>query len=81
MIVDFAPHQIEFLRDEHAHVRLGFSDRQIGDWLADAGLELTETMDFQPSGERPHLTVKLWLAQDRRVLMAGSSASEARERA
>jgi ArsR family transcriptional regulator len=81
MIVDFAPHQIEFLRDEHAHVRLGFSDRQIGDWLADAGLELRETIDFQPSGERPHLTVKLWLAQDQRVLMAGPSAGEATERA
>jgi ArsR family transcriptional regulator len=81
MIVDFAPHQIEFLREEHAHVRLGFSDRQIGDWLADADLEFKETIDFQPSGERPHLTVKLWLAQDRRLLMAAASGDEAGERA
>jgi SAM-dependent methyltransferase len=34
LIVDFAPHALEFLRDEHAHQRLGFSDRQIGDWFA-----------------------------------------------
>jgi ArsR family transcriptional regulator len=81
VIVDFAPHQIEFLRDEHAHVRLGFSDGQIGDWLADADLDLKETLDFQPSGENHHLTVKLWLAQDRRLLMAGTHAAEARERA
>jgi DNA-binding transcriptional ArsR family regulator/protein-L-isoaspartate O-methyltransferase len=26
LIVDFAPHTLEFLRDEHAHRRLGFSD-------------------------------------------------------
>ena len=81
VIVDFAPHQIEFLRDEHAHVRLGFSDGQIGDWLADADLDLKETLDFQPSGENHHLTVKLWLAQDRRLLMAGTHAAEAGERA
>jgi ArsR family transcriptional regulator len=81
MIVDFAPHQIEFLRDEHAHVRLGFSDRQIADWFADADLEPRETIDFPPSGERPHLTVKLWLAQDRRLLMAEAPADRARERA
>ena len=76
LIVDFAPHQIEFLRDEYAHVRLGFSDRQIGDWLADVDLDLKETLDFQPSGENHHLTVKLWLAQDRRVLMAETRTAE-----
>ena len=81
MIVDFAPHQLEFLRDEHAHLRLGFSDRQIGDWLADADLECKETLAFQPGGEKPQLTVKLWLAQDRRLLMAGQGADEAKERA
>ncbi|HVW57036.1 MAG TPA: metalloregulator ArsR/SmtB family transcription factor [Rhizobiaceae bacterium] len=81
VIVDFAPHQIEFLRDEHAHVRLGFSDGQIGDWLADADLDLKETLDFQPSGENHHLTVKLWLAQDRRLLIAETHAAEVGERA
>ncbi|MGO4840482.1 class I SAM-dependent methyltransferase, partial [Rhizobiaceae sp. 2RAB30] len=34
VIVDFAPHGLEFLRDEHAHQRLGFSDRQIAEWFA-----------------------------------------------
>jgi ArsR family transcriptional regulator len=71
VIVDFAPHAFEFLRDEHAHLRLGFSDRQVADWLEDAGLDLKETVDFAARGERPRLTVKLWLAQDRRLLMAG----------
>jgi ArsR family transcriptional regulator len=70
VIVDFAPHQLEFLRDEHAHLRLGFSDRQIGDWVHEAGLELCDTVDFDPRGKGPRLTVKLWLAQDRRLLLA-----------
>lgn len=38
IIVDFAPHSLEFLREEHAHQRLGFSDRQIGEWFAESGL-------------------------------------------
>ena len=51
VIVDFAPHALEFLREEHAHVRLGFSDRQIADWFAEAGLDLEETQEFEPRGD------------------------------
>ena len=29
LIVDFAPHELEFLRDQFAHERLGFSDAQV----------------------------------------------------
>jgi ArsR family transcriptional regulator len=80
VIVDFAPHALEFLREEHAHLRLGFSDRQVADWLEEAGLELKDTVDFAPRGEGPRLTVKLWLAQDRRMLMAGKGGDvQARE--
>ena len=50
MIVDFAPHALEFLRDDHAHLRLGFSDRQIADWFAEAGLDLEESQEFEPRG-------------------------------
>ncbi len=71
VIVDFAPHALDFLRADHAHVRLGFSDRQIADWFAEAGLDLEETQDFQPraTGEA-RLTVKLWLGRDPRLLVA-----------
>ena len=69
VIVDFAPHAHEFLREEHAHVRLGFSDRQIGDWLDEAGLDLEAERVFDPA-EPGGLTVKLWLARDRRLLVA-----------
>ena len=71
IIVDFAPHALEFLREEHAHMRLGFADRQIADWLAEAGLDLEATEEFEPRGSgADRLTVKLWLARDRRMLMA-----------
>jgi ubiquinone/menaquinone biosynthesis C-methylase UbiE len=71
LIVDFGPHQLEFLRAEHAHLRLGFPDGQIADWLAEAGLDLEDSMDVRPEGgPEDKLTVKLWLARDRRLLIA-----------
>src|SRR5262245_17974217 len=80
IVVDFAAHGLEFLREAHAHVRLGFTDRQIGDWFAEAGLDLEETLDFEPrGGAEAALTVKLWLGRDRRVLIA-DPAEQARTR-
>ncbi|MBA3898320.1 MAG: metalloregulator ArsR/SmtB family transcription factor [Sphingomonadaceae bacterium] len=58
LIADFAPHQREELRVEHAHARLGFSDAQIAGWLANAGLALEQTEELSGGA----LTVKLWLA-------------------
>ncbi len=57
LIVDFASHDREELRTQDAHARLGFSDAQIGHWLAAAGLRLARTEELT-GGE---LTVKLWL--------------------
>ena len=71
MIVDFAPHEHEFLREEHAHMRLGLADGQIAEWLDEAELDLAETLEFAPQGEAgKDLTVKLWLARDRRMQIA-----------
>jgi ubiquinone/menaquinone biosynthesis C-methylase UbiE/DNA-binding transcriptional ArsR family regulator len=65
LIVDFAPHNLEFLRDEHAHRRLGFTQDEIAGWCRDAGLKIEATRSLQPkqakSGER--LTVMLWVAR------------------
>jgi len=83
IIVDFAAHSLEFLREAHAHVRLGFSDRQIVEWFAEAELDLEETLEFEPrAGAAEALTVKLWLGRDRRLLIADPAQSEpARETA
>ena len=51
--------------------RLGFSDRQIAEWLGEAGLDLEDSQDFEPRGTaEARLTVKLWLGRDRRLLVA-----------
>jgi ArsR family transcriptional regulator len=69
LVVDFAPHGLEFLREAQAHRRLGFATEQVAGWLDEAGLDCIETRELAPpkkGGEQ--LTVSLWLGQDRRVV-------------
>ena len=62
IISDFAPHNLEFLREEHAHRRLGFTDDEVGVWCRDAGLERVNVVSLQPEKENSDgLTVKVWL--------------------
>jgi SAM-dependent methyltransferase len=66
-VVDFAPHGLEFLRDEHAHRRLGFDAAEICDALAAAGL--AEPSSFKVPGDtNTALTVTIWSARDQRML-------------
>lgn len=68
LVVDFAPHEIEALRETQAHRRLGFAAEQIAGWLDDAGLGAVEHRDIAPADGIEHpLTVTLWLAEDRRI--------------
>ena len=62
VIVDFAPHDMEFLRAEHAHRRLGFLDAEIERWAAAAGLPKVDSTTLAPSGPGG-LTVKIWVAE------------------
>lgn len=75
LIVDFAPHDLEFLRDTHAHERLGFSTAQVEQWLTDAGLEPLPSRDLPPpeSAGGNMLTVSLWQAE--RPTGAGSTST------
>jgi ubiquinone/menaquinone biosynthesis C-methylase UbiE/DNA-binding transcriptional ArsR family regulator len=69
LVVDFAPHNEEILRDKHAHRRLGFSREEVETLLVQAGLTPTLHRELAPhakGGEK--LTVSLWLAQDPRVI-------------
>lgn len=76
VIVDFAPHDLEFLREQHAHRRLGFSSEQINSWLSDAGLEPAQHRNIaSPQHGGPHLTVSLFIGHDRRFRVVGSSSS------
>jgi ubiquinone/menaquinone biosynthesis C-methylase UbiE/DNA-binding MarR family transcriptional regulator len=64
LIVDFAPHELEFLRDQFAHERLGFAGAQVRQWLGDCSLEVLETRELTPPGGAAEgkLTVSMWLA-------------------
>lgn len=70
LIVDFAPHGLEFLRERHAHRRLGFDHATIRLWIEGAGLTLEKVVDLPPREPGDKLTVTLWIARDPRILMA-----------
>lgn len=63
LIVDFAPHELEFLRSEHGHHRLGLSHDAMAAWAETAGLRLLKPKSFAPpSGTGEGLTVNIWKA-------------------
>jgi len=57
LLVDFAPHDLEELRQEHNHRRLGFGDGEITAWFE--ANEMTVISSQHLTGEP--LTVSLWL--------------------
>lgn len=64
LIVDFAPHGLEFLRSHHAHRRLGLSEAQMAGWARAAGLGLAGFQSFPPTDTAEGLTVCLWRLSD-----------------
>lgn len=77
LIVDFAPHDLDFLRDAHAHARLGFPREQVCQWLVEAGLAPVAGDDLVPTtGEiAGKLTVSLWLAERKAPAAPGPTTS------
>jgi ubiquinone/menaquinone biosynthesis C-methylase UbiE/DNA-binding transcriptional ArsR family regulator len=67
IVVDFAPHEMEFLRTEHAHRRLGFARAQIAGWFSEAGLNCDLAEEVMAGGAPGQLSVMLWRGRDRRV--------------
>ncbi len=59
VVVDFAPHNQETLRDNDNHRRLGFSDQETQNWFQKAGLAQTSTTKL----EGTPLTVCIWTAE------------------
>jgi ArsR family transcriptional regulator len=64
LIVDFAPHDLEFLRSHHAHRRLGFSEAHMGTWARGAELAVADLQSFPNTGDEEGLTVCLWRLAD-----------------
>jgi ubiquinone/menaquinone biosynthesis C-methylase UbiE/DNA-binding transcriptional ArsR family regulator len=75
LMVDFAPHELEFLREQYAHRRLGFAPEVVTQWLTAAGLEPTLHKSLPP-GRDGKIAVSLWLGRDPRVLIAANSNRE-----
>jgi ArsR family transcriptional regulator len=72
IVVDFAPHEREELRERHAHRRLGFRESEVADWCGQAGLvPLPATL--LPGKD---LTVTIWSAE--RAADGASSSQAAR---
>lgn len=67
LIVDFAPHELETLRENHAHRRLGISSEQMTAWFSRANLTLArhEVLDPPWLKDSRGLTVSLWMATPR----------------
>ena len=59
LVIDFLPHTLEALRDEHAHRRLGFSDAEVETWFAAAGLVADAPVHLAGKA----LTVALWVGR------------------
>ncbi len=60
LVADFAPHEVELLREQHGHHRLGIADQDMRMWAAKGGLEIETERTLCPPGGRA-LTVRLWL--------------------
>jgi len=57
VVVDFASHSLEYLRRQHAHHRLGFTDSDMEEWFRSAELDFHDCCRLK-GGE---LTVVLWV--------------------
>jgi ArsR family transcriptional regulator len=58
IVVDFEAHDHDALRREHAHIWLGFRDRDVTDWFAAAGLQPQEPIRLPGDP----LSVGIWWA-------------------
>ena len=77
LVVDFAPHSQEFLREQFAHRRLGFAPETVTQWMTASGLEPVLHKSLPPeTGSDGKIAVSLWLARDTRALMARPATRE-----
>lgn len=85
VVVDFAPHGLETLRDAQAHDRLGFPQALMSEWLGQAGLDVNDIIEVCPHSTREttrdseateKLTVSLWVATQKRQHMSDQAQTK-----
>jgi ubiquinone/menaquinone biosynthesis C-methylase UbiE len=59
VIIDFAPHNVLSLKEEHAHQQMGFDNHQIREWCSQTGFRNVES-HVLPGDP---LTVNIWVAR------------------
>ncbi|MEO1554763.1 MAG: class I SAM-dependent methyltransferase [Pseudomonadota bacterium] len=63
LLIDFAPHDLEFLRESQGHRRLGVREEDMTEWADAAGLALQEPLRFDPPASLDQgLSVLIWTA-------------------
>ncbi len=75
LVVDFAPHELDSLRLQHAHRWLGFAEEQMQGWLRRAGLTCASPKRLPG---KP-LTVLIWRAQRPEIWRAAEAGAYAAE--
>jgi ubiquinone/menaquinone biosynthesis C-methylase UbiE len=71
LVVDFAAHEREELRETDAHIRLGFEDEAMADWFGSSGIT-TDHVEHLKGGE---LTVTLWRGTKQGAVQRGRKAA------
>ena len=62
LIVDFAPHALETLRENHEHRRLGIHGEELVQWANRAGLSIEQDKTLHPPiAQSESLIVRLWM--------------------
>jgi ArsR family transcriptional regulator len=78
VVVDFAPHELEHFRTDHAHRHLGVSEADFARWADHARLSIGAVKRFKaPAGGSSHgkgVAVTVWAAENDKVRKAGRAA-------
>lgn len=79
IIVDFARHDMEFLRSEFAHRRLGFDDEEVIKWCQAVGLSEVSVQSLTSAKSTPEARprAKLWLGVRRKDVALGDNMAVA----
>ncbi len=68
IVVDFAPHSFEELRERAAHRRLGFSRETVEGWMTSTGLLAQDYRLISPADPATQIGVAIWVARDPRFV-------------
>lgn len=67
VVVDFAPHTLEQLRESHAHRHLGVAEADFARWAETAGLNVKAAKTFKSPSADKGVAVTLWTAESRKT--------------